>query len=77
VTTTETVTWIAVAQAMPDAEESVIMAWHPDSFAYPDPEKGWWDGEAWCLAESGGEVIEPPLWWAKWVVGPSGAEAET
>jgi hypothetical protein len=65
---TTTLTWQTPAQAMPDADESVLV-WitchdHPELW-----ESGWFDGEHWRLCESGGIIDGRVLYWAR-PVGP-------
>ena len=72
----ETIVWHLVSEGLPDADETVLMAW-ADSLEHngivPDePERGWLDGDGWHLAESGGLVEVAPTWWALWPSGPKG-----
>lgn len=66
---TTTLTWQTPAQAMPDADESVLVSLecsdHP-----PMWEAGWFDGEHWRLCESGGVIDGRVLCWTR-PVGPN------
>ncbi len=57
------VRWIACRVQMPDADRTVLM-YHPE--LEDDPVGlGWWDGETWRAAESGGELGTGCVhWWA-------------
>lgn len=69
---TTTLTWQTPAQAMPDADESVLV-WL-ECFDHPPMwEAGWFDGEHWRLSESGGVIDGHVLYWAR-PVGPGEAQ---
>ena len=66
-TITTTLTWQTPAQAMPDADESVLV-WLECSDHPPMWEAGWFDGEHWRLCESGGVIDGRVLCWTRPVV---------
>jgi hypothetical protein len=69
---TTTLTWQAPAQAMPDADESVLVWFRWRSEKPADWGSGWFDGELWRLSESGGIIDGHVLYWAR-PVGPGEA----
>lgn len=63
---TEIITWHELPQdGMPDAESTLLLE-TADAVA-----EGWWDGEAWRWAESGGIVEQPVQAWAAMPAGAS------
>jgi hypothetical protein len=66
---TETITWHAVAEQLPDADETVLLCWGPGDLDCPCVETGWLDDEEWRLAFSG-EAVRAPEWWAHMPAGP-------
>jgi hypothetical protein len=67
-----TLTWQTPAQAMPDADESVLVWFRWRSEKPADWGSGWFDGELWRLSESGGIIDGHVLYWAR-PVGPGEA----
>ena len=61
---TELVTWRDAIDDKPDAEISVAI-WFTAPDGTADWERGWWDGQAWRLCESGGVVDGVVLHWAQ------------
>jgi hypothetical protein len=59
----ERLQWHDAAASRPDADLTVLL-WIKHGTAH-DWESGWWDGEAWRLCESGGEVAGQVLYFAE------------
>lgn len=62
---TETLHWHRTADALPDADITVLA-----QFENGDVEAVWLDGEAWRLCHSGDAAAEAPSLWADWPAGP-------
>lgn len=63
---TETITWHELPQdGMPDADDTLLLETE-DCVA-----EGWWDGEVWRWAESGGPVKQCVIAWAPMALGAS------
>ena len=60
--------WLPAAQ-LPDADERRLI-WIRFADGHTDWDSAWWDGEAWCLCESGGMVDGEVLFHAQ----PEGPE---
>lgn len=61
----EVLTWHDVAAGdMPDAD-IVQLLWIRDADGHAEWDRGWWDGEGWRLAESGGRCCGTVLFWAE------------
>ena len=64
-TMAELLEWHCVAGGdLPDADITVLM-WVRDWAGITDWERGWFDGEAWHLAESGGMCAGTVTHWAQ------------
>ena len=61
--TTELLKWHTPASDMPDAEITVLL-WVQDG-QVAGWASGWWDGEDWRLAESGGVCAGTVVAWAE------------
>lgn len=67
----ELLEWHVVAAGdMPDSDITVLL-WWTDHAGITDWERGWWDGEDWRLAESGGVCAGTVTHWAQ-PEGPAG-----
>lgn len=66
--TTETITWNAIADRLPDVDETVLIY----SPGWSEPVwMGWWDGECW-RADDGWPMHESPAcYWAEIPKGPT------
>jgi hypothetical protein len=65
--TSVTLEWHHVSvHDMPDADLTVML-WisDPTGLSQPDWDRGWWDGEVWRLAESGGACAGTVVAWAE------------
>jgi hypothetical protein len=60
----EALTWRDVAAGeMPDSDITLLL-WLRHMDGSTDWDRGWWDGECWRLAESGGECGGTVLFWS-------------
>ena len=60
----QTLSWTATASTMPDSDLTVLM-WVRCADGAEDWASGWWDGEAWRDAASGGVVAGEVTHWAE------------
>jgi hypothetical protein len=66
---TEVLQWHDASVSKPDADSTVLLwfgaAGQDGDGDLPGWEAGWWDGEAWRLAESGGVAADLVTHWAE------------
>ena len=63
----ELLQWHNATSSKPDVDTPVLLWFEAEGIdgALPGWEAGWWDGEAWRLAESGGLAGDPVTRWAQ------------